>query len=60
MPHLQRKVGMFPLLPHLQAGEVGEPELQFVFLLEVLDNAAVVRVPTLHRQGETRRSEINF
>ena len=51
--HLQRQVGVLPLLPHLQAGQVGEPQLQLVLLLEVLHNTAVVCVTGLHGEGKS-------
>ena len=50
MADLKREVGVFPLLADLETREVRKPQLQFVLLLEILDDAAVVRVPTLHGQ----------
>ena len=52
---LQWEVGMFLLLSNLQAGQVGEAQLQLVLLFEVLHNTTIVRVPRLHGQGEPVR-----
>ena len=52
---LQWEVGVFLLLSDLQAGQVGEAQLQLVLLFEVLHNTAIVRVPRLHGQGEPVR-----
>ena len=49
---LQWEVGMFLLLSNLQAGQVGEAQLQLVLLFEVLHNTTIVCVPRLHGQGE--------
>ena len=43
---------MFLLLADLQAGQVGVAQVQLVFLLEVLQHAAVHSVPRLQHQGE--------
>ena len=49
---LQWEVGVFLLLSDLQAGQVGEAQLQLVLLFEVLHNTAIIRVSRLHGQGE--------
>ena len=52
---LQWEVGVFLLLSDLQAGQVGEAQLQLVLLFEVLHNTAIICVSRLHGQGEPVR-----
>ena len=52
---LQWEVGVFLLLSDLQAGQVGEAQLQLVLLFEVLHNTTIICVPRLHGQGEPVR-----
>ena len=46
---------MFLLLSDLQAGQMGEAQLQLVLLFKVLHNTAIIRVSRLHGQGEPVR-----
>ena len=49
---LQWEVGVFLFLSDLQAGQVGEAQLQLVLLFEVLHNTTIICVSRLHGQGE--------
>ena len=52
---LQWEVGVFLFLSNLQAGQVGEAQLQLVLLFEVLHNTTIICVSRLHGQGEPVR-----
>lgn len=52
--YLQRQVGVLLLLPHLQAGQVGVPQHELVFVLEILGHGALdgLAVLLLQREAE--------